>query len=161
MEGRRQGLSESVDSYYTDFKKLIKRVNLEDNMTDLQKLRYFLRGLRSEVAPFVIMNAPANVVATLQLAQQYENSQDLINYKQSIRIQPERTSSYRHKEVSYNFMDKLVQKFEKIHLKFAEQIENLNIKIERRNKPYFKSNTISNPLTYRPEKDTRVCYKCE
>jgi Ty3 transposon capsid-like protein len=89
LEGRRQGPSESVDSYYTDFKKLIKRVNLEDNMSDLQKLRHFLRGLRPEVAPLVAMNAPANVNAALILAQQYENGQDLINHEQPIRTRPE------------------------------------------------------------------------
>ena len=68
MEGRRQGPSESVDFYYTDFKKLIKRVNLEDNMTDLQKLCHFLKELRSEIAPLIVMNVPANVAAALQLA---------------------------------------------------------------------------------------------
>jgi hypothetical protein len=68
LEGKRQGPSESVDSYYTDFKKLIKRVDLEENMTNPQKLRHFLRGLKPEVAPLVAMNAPATVAAALLIA---------------------------------------------------------------------------------------------
>src|SRR5581483_43831 len=160
LEGRRQGPSESVDSYYTDFKKLIKRADLEENMSDLQKLRHFLKGLRPEVAPLVAMTAPANVGAALQLAQQYENGQDLINHEQPTRTKPEKTFGFKSKEASHDPMDELVQKFEKMHLKFAEQIENLNSKIERTNKPYFRSNIIPTSGTYTPENGPRVCFKC-
>jgi hypothetical protein len=160
LEGRRQGPSESVDSYYTDFKKLIKRVDLEENMTNPQKLRHFLRGLKPEVAPLVAMNAPATVAAALLIAQQYENGQDLINHEQPTRTKPEKTFGFKSREAPRDSMDELVQKFEKMHLKFAEQIENLNSKIERNNKPYFRSNSTSVPTTYTSDNNTRVCFKC-
>ena len=139
LEGRRQGPNESVDSYFTDFKKLIKRVDMEGQMTDAQKLQHFLRGLRPEIAPIVAMTAPANILAALATAQHYKAGQDLINYKQSV-TRPERNSGHQTKEANTGPIKDLILKFEKMHLKLAEQIDGLATQVEQR-KQYSRTYT--------------------
>ncbi len=56
-------------------------------------------------------------------------------------------------------MDDLVQKFEKMHLKLAERLENLSVQVEKRNKPYYKP-TSSSSLAYTQERDNQTCYRC-
>ncbi|CAG8518833.1 975_t:CDS:1, partial [Acaulospora morrowiae] len=61
---------------------------------------------------------------------------------------------------SQDSMDNFVQKFKKIHLKLAAQIEDIFIKVEKKNKPYYKPDTSKLPLAYILQRDTRICFKC-
>ena len=104
---------------------------MEGQMTDTQKLRYFLRVLRPEIAPIVAMTAPANIFTALATAQHYKAGQDLINYKQPA-TRPERNFGHRTKEANTDPMRDLISKFKKMHLKLAERIDGLATQVERR-----------------------------
>ena len=119
MEGRRQGPHETVDSYYLDFKRLLKRVDQDEVMTDRQKLRYFLKGLRSEIAPLIAMQAPNNVAAAVEIVQQYELGQDLLHDREPTQRATE-GSSKRTQKTEEDNVDSLIKKFEKMQLNLAE-----------------------------------------
>jgi hypothetical protein len=128
-------------------------------MSDNQKLRLFLKGLKPEIASIIAMNASGNVTEALTFAQHYENGQDLINYEQPSRTKPEKSFGWKQKETSQDPVNDLVERFEKMHLKLAERIENIATQVEKKSKPAYKQN---NPpqTTYAPERETRTCFKC-
>ena len=94
LEGRRQGPNELVTSYYTAFRKLIRRADVDNTFNNNLRLRYFLRGLKPEVAPIVAMSAPENVNTALEQALRYEDGKDLINLEE-----PSRSCSIPSKEI--------------------------------------------------------------
>jgi hypothetical protein len=57
-----------VDTYYHDFKRLIKRVDIDDTMSGIKKIHYFIKGLWPEIAPVIAMTEPKTVTKALQLA---------------------------------------------------------------------------------------------
>ena len=119
LEQRKQGPTETVHSYYAAFKKLLKRADRGDDMSEVQKLRYFMRGLLPHLAPIVSMQQPANLQAALRIAQAYEMGQDL-NNEMEPPARRTRKSNNDTSNIEKDPMDKLVKKFEKIHLNLAE-----------------------------------------
>ena len=158
LEGRRQGPHETVDSYYLDFKRLLKRVDQDEVMTDRQKLRYFLKGLRSEIAPLIAMQAPNNVAAAVEIVQQYELGQDLLHDREPTQRATE-GSSKRTRKTEEDNVDSLIKKFEKMQLNLAERIERLSTQVEAK-KTVPRYTTPRYQVTQTPQVDTRACYRC-
>ena len=69
----KQGPNEPVDSYYSRFKRIIKRIDAGTaSLQDAQKLYYFKKGLRAEILPILLTHIPADLATLLGLARTYE-----------------------------------------------------------------------------------------
>ncbi|CAF4614855.1 unnamed protein product, partial [Didymodactylos carnosus] len=67
---RRQGNSESVQTYYYDVLSLCTRFN--PDMQDEEKMVYLLRGLKPSIQQHVIINNPKQCAGLLEQAQRVE-----------------------------------------------------------------------------------------
>ena len=131
---------------------MVKRADIDNDLSNTQKLRYFIRGLKPEIAPIVAMTAPDNVIEALRKAQQYENGQDLINYEEPKKIVGKNT-------IQEDPMDKLIKKFEKMQLNLAERIELLTAQVEN-NRSHPNNRTYTTPPRSTPQRSQIICYKC-
>ncbi|CAG8717423.1 7962_t:CDS:1, partial [Acaulospora morrowiae] len=61
---------------------------------------------------------------------------------------PEKTFKFKNKEAFQDSMNDLIQKFEKIHLKLAVQIEDIFARVKRKTNPYYKPDTSKSLLAY-------------
>jgi Arginine methyltransferase-interacting protein, contains RING Zn-finger len=164
LEQRKQGPTETVHSYYAAFKKLLKRADRDDDMSEVQKLRYFMRGLLPHLAPIVSMQQPANLQAALRIAQAYEMGQDLNN-----EIEPParrtRKSNNDTSNIEEDPMDKLVKKFEKMHLNLAERLEVLSSRVEKQNQRYPQANnrptrSVNQNGGNQTQMRNQTCFRC-
>jgi hypothetical protein len=73
LEKLRQQDEEAVGSYYSRFKKLIKRVT---GLTEEQKMFYFTRGLKGGLLPIVSLHNFDDVADLVELVQKYEAAKD-------------------------------------------------------------------------------------
>ena len=72
----KQGPDKSVDSFYSRFKRLIKRIDASTPLQNAQKLYYFKKGLRPEILPILLTHAPADLATLLGLARTHEQGTD-------------------------------------------------------------------------------------
>ena len=124
LEGRKQGPNETIDSYYTTFKKLLVKADIDGTMNDKQKLRYFIRDLGPQIAPIVSMMKPATISDALKYARQYEEGQDIHEDERPPATKNYKTSAPKHQEEA---MDSLIKKFEQMQLNLAEQIQAFSV----------------------------------
>ncbi|RHZ84871.1 hypothetical protein Glove_74g314 [Diversispora epigaea] len=75
LENNRQRQGETIDAYYTRFKRLVKRVEIHVD----QHKRLFIKGLLPYIASLVTMQAPTTLTAALEKAQAYEEGLDMVN----------------------------------------------------------------------------------
>ena len=69
----KQGLNEPVDSYYSRFKRIIKRIDTGTaSFQDAQKLYYFKKRLRAEILPILLTYILADLATLLGLARTYK-----------------------------------------------------------------------------------------
>ena len=125
---RKQGPTESVNSYYSSFKKVLKRTNIENNISVPQQLHYFIRGLLLHLAPIVSMQSPKTIADALKVALAYESGQDLNNEEEPRKPSRTTRTSYDNDPI-----DSLTKKFEKLQLNLAEQLKLLTAQVEKQN----------------------------
>ena len=65
LEKHIQGLTETVTSYHATFKKLLKRTDSQGNLSEAQKLYYFIKRLFPYLALLISISKPNNITAAL------------------------------------------------------------------------------------------------
>jgi len=68
----RQGITESVEEYGNRFKKLQKKVDLNNGMSAANTIWQFLSGLNPTIAPIVYVSRPENLATTVEIAKNIE-----------------------------------------------------------------------------------------
>ncbi|RHZ76947.1 hypothetical protein Glove_187g150 [Diversispora epigaea] len=132
----------------TRFKRLVKRVEIQVD----QRKRLFIKRLLPHIALLVIMQTPATLAATLELAQVYEKGLDMVNKiesrkqkskkkivessdKKEEEKKPKKTVFKKKKKEAkvifnpaYN-LNNLIKKFEKMQLNLIQKIEKLTTQV--------------------------------
>jgi hypothetical protein len=78
---RRQGNSESVQSYYFDIISLCNRFN--QHMQEDEKMVYLLRGLKPSIQQRIIINDPQNCQDLLEQAKRIETTVEIVQPQES------------------------------------------------------------------------------
>src|SRR5688572_1267320 len=85
----RQNSDEAIDTYYAAHRRLIRKINKIAEMSAADQMRYFVKGLRPELTPIIMMNDPADVATAVDLIRKYEAGEDVVKRKESRRSQKE------------------------------------------------------------------------
>ncbi|RHZ87387.1 hypothetical protein Glove_36g5 [Diversispora epigaea] len=75
LEKLKQQPGESVDQYAARFKKIIRKG--APAMQNAEKLYHFKKGLRKGMLPIISMHNPEDIATVIELAQHYEEAEDL------------------------------------------------------------------------------------
>ncbi|RHZ53321.1 hypothetical protein Glove_443g6 [Diversispora epigaea] len=170
LENNRQRQGETVDAYYTRFRRLVKRVDINDN----QHKRLFIKGLLPHIAPLITMQAPGTLAAALELAQVYEEGLDMVNEieprkqkgkkkvvessdeEEEEEVEEERKSKKtvlkkKKKETKVTFdpahnLDDLAKKFKKMQLNLIQKMEKLTTQVNQQPNYHNRGNNRDNSL---------------
>jgi hypothetical protein len=74
----KQGKDESIDVYYAAYRRLIRKIDQIEAVPNKDKLRYFLQGLKTELAPLIMIRDPSSVSAVVELIRKYEAGEDVV-----------------------------------------------------------------------------------
>ncbi|CAG8808883.1 26786_t:CDS:2, partial [Dentiscutata erythropus] len=143
LEELRQNSDEAIDTYYAAHRRLIRKINKIAEMPAADQMRYFVKGLRPELAPIIMMNDPADVATAVDLIRKYEAGEDVVKRKEPRRSQkeleseseeekPRRKETKKKKLTEKGDLDDLVQKFEKLQINLAQKIDLLTKQVNQR-----------------------------
>lgn len=78
LQAKMQKLNETVEQYANDVKRLIKRIDGENRWGEDEKVWYFLKGLRKDVAyqarPLILSQENSSLEAAIRIAKQFEEN---------------------------------------------------------------------------------------
>src|SRR5437868_7392212 len=72
LDSFKQQTDKPVDTYYSKFKRLVKRVNTGGAIPDAHKQYYFKKVLRTDILLIILIYALADLLGILNLARVYE-----------------------------------------------------------------------------------------
>jgi hypothetical protein len=177
-----QGLTESVDKYALDIKRLIKRIDLNNHWTDSDKIYQFTKGLRREIAcqlnPHLTFQQNLTLDQVIDAARRMEDNnkiypEAMVGFQQSYINNPV-TVTYPNStlppaipqsdpvETAINkALNPLIQALEKLTMGQGNNNNN-NVNPNQFNRPnsYNNNNNGNNNNNNRPPRKPVTCYKC-
>ncbi|RHZ88372.1 hypothetical protein Glove_23g191 [Diversispora epigaea] len=154
LEKLKQQPGESVDQYAARFKKIIRKG--APNMQNPEKLYHFKKGLRRGILPIISMHNPGDIATVIELAQHYEEAEDLEEglepeeSEDEIKLKPKTKRKIKKKKYeSESSDDETPVKKEKIKKKEVEvdpieeltkKMNELTIKLAKTEKPQYNNN---------------------
>src|SRR6185437_7541510 len=145
LEELKQMPDESIDTYYSRYRRIIQRVETSTNLTNDQKLYHFNKGLSPETLPIILLHAPNNVAAALDRARTFEQGKDFTS-----KAEPATPSNIRNLEKD---IETLTKQMQQMTLNYATIATALT---PRENSSRNNQNFRTQP---RP-KSSVICYKC-
>ncbi|RHZ87936.1 hypothetical protein Glove_28g3 [Diversispora epigaea] len=154
LEKLKQQPGESVDQYAARFKKLIRKG--APAMQNAEKLYHFKKGLRKGMLPIISMHNPEDIATVIELAQHYEEAEDLEEglepeeSEDEIKVKPKTKRKIKKKKYeSESSDDETPVKKEKIKKKEVEvdpieeltkKMNELTIKLAKTERPQYNNN---------------------
>ncbi|RHZ50775.1 hypothetical protein Glove_492g28 [Diversispora epigaea] len=167
LEKFKQQPGESVDQYAARFKRIIRKG--APAMQNAEKLYHFKKGLRKGMLPIISMHNPEDIAAVIELAQHYEEAEDLEEglepeeSEDEIKVKPKTKRKIKKKKYESESSDKEIPvKKEKIKKKEVEvdpieeltkKMNELTIKLAKTERPQYNNNT-------RTRNYDIECYSC-
>ncbi|RHZ55366.1 hypothetical protein Glove_416g36 [Diversispora epigaea] len=168
LEKLKQQPGESVDQYVARFKKIIRKG--APAMQNAEKLYHFKKGLRKGMLPIISMHNPEDIATVIELAQHYEEAEDLEEglepeeSEDEIKVKPKTKRKIKKKKYESESSDEEIPvKKEKVKKKEVEvdpieeltkKMNELTIKLAKTERPQYENNNIR-PRNYEIE-----CYNC-
>jgi len=145
LDELRQGNDETIDTYYAIYRRLIRKIDKITEIPANDKMRYFVKGLRPDLAPVIMMHDPANPAAAIELIRKYEAGEDVVKRREPRRSRnqtepeseseeekPRRKETKKKKSTEKGDLDDLVQKFEKLQINLAQKLDLLTKQVNRK-----------------------------
>ncbi|RHZ86977.1 hypothetical protein Glove_41g24 [Diversispora epigaea] len=155
LEKLKQQPGESVDQYAARFKRIIRKG--APAMQNAEKLYHFKKGLRKGMLPIISMHNPEDIAAVIELAQHYEEAEDLEEglepeeSEDEIKVKPKTKRKIKKKKYESESSDEEIPvKKEKIKKKEVEvdpieelikKMNELTIKLAKTERPQYNNNT--------------------
>ena len=153
LDSLKQGPEEPVDTYYSRFKKLVKRVEARAVLQDEQKLYYFRKGLCPTTLPILLTDNPNALARLLELARTYEQGTDFATNADPDPSNPN-AAAY-EKEI-----EELTKQMNQMSLNYASIASALSAQTEPTYRPKQPTQFYQKPRPTNNSRPNVVCYRC-